>query len=115
VWTFALQTALRSHHGKYVCAEQNHTVVANRDASGPWEKWEVVAAGVYQVPHYQPPPAQAYPSYPAATPTMGYPQGGYPPAPGQGYPPSPAGYAPSPSYGYPPSGLQPGQYPPGHY
>jgi hypothetical protein len=53
-----VQTALRAHHGKYVCAEQNHTVVANRDASGPWEQWQVIPAGSHH--HHQQPPQHHY-------------------------------------------------------
>ena len=33
---------LRSHHGKYVVAESNHSVNANRDQAGPWEKFEYI-------------------------------------------------------------------------
>ena len=34
-------SALRSSHGKYLCAEQNGTLVANRDAVGAWEQFAV--------------------------------------------------------------------------
>lgn len=33
--------SLQSAHGKYVCAEVNNTVIANRDGVGPWETWEI--------------------------------------------------------------------------
>jgi len=33
--------AFRSHHGKLLCAERNHSVIANRDKVGPWETWEL--------------------------------------------------------------------------
>lgn len=34
--------AFRTHHGKYICAEPDGTLVANRDAIGPWETFEQV-------------------------------------------------------------------------
>ena len=36
---------LRSAHGKYLCAEADHTMVANRDAPGPWETFSLVHRG----------------------------------------------------------------------
>jgi len=30
---------LKTHHGKYLCAENNHTVIANRDNAAEWETW----------------------------------------------------------------------------
>jgi len=36
---------LRTHHGKYVCAEPNSNVVGNRDSPADWEHWEVVKVG----------------------------------------------------------------------
>lgn len=33
---------LRSYHGKYLCAEADGRVVANRPAPGPWETFQVV-------------------------------------------------------------------------
>merc|ERR1712243_492078 len=41
--------ALKSHHGKYLVAENNYEVNANRNALGPWEKFKVLkqADGTY--------------------------------------------------------------------
>jgi hypothetical protein len=106
------QVALRTHHGKYVCAEQDHRAVADRSSASAWEQWHIVPVATYQIPHYAPPP-----QYP---PAFG---GGFPPAPSSGYPPQQGypQYPQSPMGGYPPqqgypAGLNPpGQYPPGHY
>jgi hypothetical protein len=35
------QVALRTHHGRYVCAEQNGQLVGNRDAVGEWERFVI--------------------------------------------------------------------------
>jgi hypothetical protein len=37
--------SIKTHHGKYLCAEPNHVVVGNRDALGPWEQFEVIKLG----------------------------------------------------------------------
>ncbi len=34
--------ALKSYHNKYMVAEANHTVNANRSAIGPWETWAII-------------------------------------------------------------------------
>jgi len=36
---------LRSHHGKYLCAEQSGAVVWNRDVPKEWESWTVLDHG----------------------------------------------------------------------
>lgn len=38
----AVTATLKSHHGKYLCAELDGTVVANRDDVGPWEQWTLL-------------------------------------------------------------------------
>jgi hypothetical protein len=110
--------ALRTHHGKYVCAEQkDYKAVADRSKVDIWEKWQIitVATVTHHPVHYAPPPA--FGGYPPA-PSSGYPpqSGGYPPQQGypqQGYPPPSGGYPPQQGH---PTGLNPpGQYPPGHY
>ena len=60
---FSVQAALRSHHGKYVCAEQNHKVAADRSALGAWEQWQVIPVGSHCLPaghHHAPPPQVHY-------------------------------------------------------
>ncbi len=36
---------IKTHHGKYICAEPSHTVVGNRDSADAWEHWEVIKLG----------------------------------------------------------------------
>jgi len=36
------QVTLRSAHKKFLCAEPNGKVVANRDKAAEWEKWQIV-------------------------------------------------------------------------
>jgi len=40
--------ALKSFHGKYMVAEANHTVNANRDAIGAWEIWAIIKGAVVE-------------------------------------------------------------------
>lgn len=37
--------SLRSHHGKYLCAEPDDRVVANRDTAQDWEQWTIHRVG----------------------------------------------------------------------
>ena len=37
--------SLRSAHGRYLVAEENHSAAANRTAVGAWEKWDVIDHG----------------------------------------------------------------------
>jgi hypothetical protein len=49
--------ALKSFHGKYMVAEADHTVNANRDAIGPWEIWAIIKGSVSPPPPPPPPPS----------------------------------------------------------
>jgi hypothetical protein len=35
----------KSYHGKFICAEKNHSVVADRDVANAWETWTAEYAG----------------------------------------------------------------------
>merc|ERR1712013_279879 len=39
------KVSLRTFHQKFMCAEQNGQIVANRDAVGPWEQFRMVSTG----------------------------------------------------------------------
>jgi len=47
--------ALKSFHGKYLVAEANHTVNANRAAIGPWETWAIIKGSISPPPPPPPP------------------------------------------------------------
>jgi hypothetical protein len=77
--------AFRTYHGKFLCAEQNQTLVGNRDACAEWERF--VITGVETTTN---------------TTQQGYVSNPYPvsPSPQQGYVSNPYPVSPPPQQGY---------------